>query len=552
MKSSHSLAVVCSTRSRSVERNQLRAGRSQCSNVPRSPLHPVNAPLTSMSTVTLPPAGSSMARKRIASLGPVGSHSTSPLPSRARANSIVASRASLRLAWTWPRLIASSDRSMSCQLKPTSPTPPLTSACTYTAKIGMPRLGSLVLDQEPLDVLAGRLFPARVQGQAIAHRGEVGDQDLDRPVPPGQLGRQEVGRPLVLLIGVPGGPLGEPVEPAADGEAADDPAEMAAALRQVAFPGTDVGMKADRREINVVGRAPGIDPDRHQSVADQPFGSHEQGIDRFGAVRQVGPHDRVLIGALGGDAIVALDDRAIMEPDADRLGRNRRVPEAVAPFVLDPVGRQQPQREIVGRKFQRDSLVVLDRVSSDHGSRPHPRSDGPAQAAFRRRFDPGRQYHSMASHPYRRRTLRKDSTRIPSVFIPRWPEGTLDSGVSPVGAPRGGRFAERRESARTRSSTHLVDRSERDNSGGRFAAVTRRWFTGRKAREVQRRPRSRCQPASSRTVQDNPRGHLKNPATTRPAVVSLRLAHTGEVNGSARPPQIVRSCVRRCGAISSR
>ena len=105
--------------------------------------------------------------------------------------------------------------------------------------------------------------------QAIAHRGEVGDQDLDRPVPPGQLGRQEVGRSLVLLIRVPGRPFREPVEPAADGEAADDRAEMAAALRQVAFSGTDIGMQADRRKIDVVGRAAGVDPDRHQSVADQ-------------------------------------------------------------------------------------------------------------------------------------------------------------------------------------------------------------------------------------------------------------------------------------------
>ena len=97
--------------------------------------------------------------------------------------------------------------------------------------------------------------------------------DLDRPVPPGQLRRQEVGRALVLLIRVPGRPLGEPVEPAADRQAADDRAEMAAALRQVPFPGPDVGMEADRRKINVVGRAARVDPDRHQPVADQPLGS---------------------------------------------------------------------------------------------------------------------------------------------------------------------------------------------------------------------------------------------------------------------------------------
>ena len=163
-----------------------------------------------------------------------------------------------------------------------------------------PRLGPVVLDQEALDVLAGRLFAARVQRQAIADGGEVGDHDLDRPVPPGQLRRQEVGRSLVLLVGVPGGPFGEPVEPASDGEAADDPAEMAAALRQIAFPGTDVGMKADRRKINVVGRAAPSTRTVINRLPTEPFGSREQRIHRFGAVRQVGTHDRVLIGTLGG------------------------------------------------------------------------------------------------------------------------------------------------------------------------------------------------------------------------------------------------------------
>ena len=106
------------------------------------------------------------------------------------------------------------------------------------------------------------------------------------------------------------------------------------------------------------------------------------------------------------------------------------MPEAVAAFVLDPVGRQQPQRELIGRKFQRDSLVVLDRVRSDHGSRPHPRSDGPTQAAFCRRFDPGRQCHSMASHPYRLHAFERTRPESLSVLIPFRPEGTLDSGVS--------------------------------------------------------------------------------------------------------------------------
>ncbi len=99
------------------------------------------------------------------------------------------------------------------------------------------------------------------------------------------------------------------------------------------------------------------------------------------------------------------------------------MPEAVAPFVLDPVGRQQPQVELVGRKFQPDALIVLDRMGADDGSRPHPRSDGPAKTAFCRRFDPGRQHHSMASHAYRRRTLERTRPESVQLFIPAWSEG---------------------------------------------------------------------------------------------------------------------------------
>ncbi len=274
MKSSHSLAVVCSTRSRSVERNQLSAGRSQCSNVPRSPLQPVNAPLTEH-VDRHAAAGGELDRRGTGSPRWGRSARTRRRPCRpdARANSIVAVPRQLAIGMDVPAV----DR----QERPVDVVPAQAHVAHAAVDFGLhvdgenraPGFGSLVLDQEPLDVLAGRLFAARVRGQAVAHRGEVGDHDLDRPVPPGQLGRQEVGRSLILLVRVPGRPFREPVEPAADGQAADDRAEMAAALGQVAFLGTDVRMKADRRKIDVVGRAAAVDPDRHQPVADQPLGS---------------------------------------------------------------------------------------------------------------------------------------------------------------------------------------------------------------------------------------------------------------------------------------
>ena len=118
----------------------------------------------------------------------------------------------------------------------------------------------------------GDSVPPAVLGRTSPIGDEVGGQDPDRPVPPGQLGHQEVRRPLVVLEGLPGEPLGEPVEPPADGQAADDRAEVRPALRQVPLGGPDVGMEPDGREVDVVGRAPGVDPDRHHPVADQPLG----------------------------------------------------------------------------------------------------------------------------------------------------------------------------------------------------------------------------------------------------------------------------------------
>ena len=71
----------------------------------------------------------------------------------------------------------------------------------------------------------------------------------------------------------------------ADREPADDRAEMAAALGQVAFFRSNIRMETDRREIHVVSRAACIDPNGHQPVADQALGSNQQRIHRLRAVR---------------------------------------------------------------------------------------------------------------------------------------------------------------------------------------------------------------------------------------------------------------------------
>ena len=209
--------------------------------------------------------------------------------SSASANSTVASRASLRLEWPWPRLIASRARSPSCQLSPRSPTPAVDLGLDVDGEHRLSQLGPFVRDPEPLDVLARRFLLPGVPGQAIAHRHEIGDQDPDRPVPPGQLGRQQVGDARVVLERLPGGPLGEPVEPPPDRQAADDRPEVRPALRQVSLLRADVGVEADGREVDVVGRAPAVDPDGHHPVADQALGRR----------RPAGPDDSVRSGRLG-------------------------------------------------------------------------------------------------------------------------------------------------------------------------------------------------------------------------------------------------------------
>jgi hypothetical protein len=134
------------------------------------------------------------------------------------------------------------------------------------------RLVPLVLDPKPLEVLPRRDRPPGRPGQALAHRDEVGGQHPDRPVSPGQLGHQQVGRPLVVLEGLPAQPLGEPVEPPPDRQAADDRPEVRAALQLVPLRRPDVRVQPHGREVDVVGRTPRIDPGGHHPVADQSLG----------------------------------------------------------------------------------------------------------------------------------------------------------------------------------------------------------------------------------------------------------------------------------------
>ena len=104
-------------------------------------------------------------------------------------------------------------------------------------------------------------------------------------------------------------PLREPIEPAADRQAADDRPEVAAALGQIAFRGPDVGMQADGREVEVVGRPPGVDPRRHHPVADQSL-RHPRRRSRRIPVRS-GRLGRTIVSwywLWAGSHLVALDD----------------------------------------------------------------------------------------------------------------------------------------------------------------------------------------------------------------------------------------------------
>src|SRR3954454_7955297 len=84
-----------------------------------------------------------------------------------------------------------------------------------------------------------------------------------------------------------------------------------------------------------------------------------------------------------------------MEPDPHPLRRDRDVPEAVDPLVLDPVGRQGPEPDVIDRDLETDLLVGLDRVRPHDHPRPHPRPDRTAMPSLRRRLDPGR-HHSAS------------------------------------------------------------------------------------------------------------------------------------------------------------
>ena len=196
-------------------------------------------------------------------------------------------------------------------------------------------------------------------------------------------------------------------------------AEMAAALRQVAFPGPDIRMQADRRKINVVSRTAAIDADRHQAIADQPFGSREQRIDRLGAVRQVGADDRVLIGALGESrrprARRSRDNGAGRRPPAEEWARARSCcplcSRSSRPAAV-PVGAHRPR--VPARpagcpgpgefRSRQPTTSPLGRARPD-GLWPPFRSRSPVSL------------DALAPLPASR--TRKDSTRIPSVSTPQ-------------------------------------------------------------------------------------------------------------------------------------
>ena len=218
-----------------MERNQFSAGRSQCSKVPRSPLQPVNAPLTSRSIVTVCRGGELDGAEEDRLIGARGLalDVAAIVEGQGELDGRITRQLAIGVA------VPAVDRQQGLvDLVPTQPDiadPAVDLRLHVDAEDGRPRLVALVLDEEPLEVLAGRLLAARVERQAVAHGDEVRLEHLDRPVPPAQLGGQQVGRTLILLEAIPGRALGEPLQALADGQSADDRPEMRAAVRVIAF-----------------------------------------------------------------------------------------------------------------------------------------------------------------------------------------------------------------------------------------------------------------------------------------------------------------------------
>jgi hypothetical protein len=131
------------------------------------------------------------------------------------ANSTVESLASFRFEWPWPRLVASRARTPSCQLSRLAD-PAVDLALDEDAEEGVQVVGPVVDDPEPLEILARRVGARRPSwgGSLPSPRGRY--EDADRASPPGQLGDEDVRRPLVALERLPAEPLGEPVESVAD------------------------------------------------------------------------------------------------------------------------------------------------------------------------------------------------------------------------------------------------------------------------------------------------------------------------------------------------
>src|SRR5262249_44087715 len=165
------------------------------------------------------------------------------------------------------------------------------------------------------------------------------------------------------------------VETAAHGEPADDRAEMAATVRQVAFPRPHRRVKPDRWEVQIVGRTAGVHETRHHAVPNQSLRSPNQSVRSLDAPRKAWAHDLVLIPPPGAPTMGQWDDRAIMQPNLAPLGRNRRNPEAIAPFVLNPVRGRRSQEKFVRRKLNPNPLIGLNGMRTDNSRRPHPRAD---------------------------------------------------------------------------------------------------------------------------------------------------------------------------------
>ncbi len=479
MKSSQTRPLVYSTLSRSASRNHERAGFSQCSNVPRSPLHPVNAPLTSMSMLHFAAGGYEHRAEQDRFIGP-GRLAFDFAPVVERQRKLDRRIAGELLVGMRMAAVDRPDRPVAVvPAKPHVADAAVDFGMHINRENGPARLGPLVLDRESLDVLARRFFAAGVGGKAIADHRHVGDHHVDRPAPPRELGRQQVRDAQVLLIGFPGRLLREPVEPPADRQPAHDRAEMTPAVRQVAFPRPDRRMQTDRRKVKIVGRAPRVDANGHQPVAHQPLGARDQGVGALGPIRE-GWAERSCPDRCSGPSLRSPSRRSRDSAAA------RPLPAAVSarsrgccpPLFSIQYAGSKPRNKIVGRKLDPHPLIVLNRMGADHRGRPHPGPHRPAKPAFRRRFNPGSQ-HRLVGLARRSHALGGMRTLSHSNQNAQAPASSARFWCIEMGAPRGGRAA----------SHQFVDPAEHDASTGEDRFTTRRIFEWSASARLCDRPR---------------------------------------------------------------